>query len=259
MLARRMATYDAALELQTVVRGHPSDGDPILTNPDDQGFFSLDLAADQAGRLGLVTGLQKLAQQIVIAITGKRMKSMLLGFNLLEYEALVVARLEQFRSNQMRFVAENDPTLLGFEVSRKNRAGDYVLLTQVPIPDIFTDAHVTPGVTYTYRIARRTTRQPGNAVTMEIVEIEIPLAGAQMYDEFDSCAAEATKGSVTFFFPQNRTFRPDEILGQVASVNVREGADPRQVVISIRAKTAAGTDLVLNHVPQSLDEVSIPP
>lgn len=245
-----MATYDAALEILTVIRAHPSDGDPILENAEAEGFFSLDLAADQVGRLGMVTGSQKLAQQILIALTERRMFALLASFNIQEFETLAHQRLLQFRANQLRFASENSPGLVGFDVTRfdplKKR---YVTLTPSPVPDSFVDTKVVPGVTYSYQVGRRSSGS-AKSVVVETLSITVPLAGSDLLLDFESCTVEVERSAVTFYFPQNRTFRQDEILGSVIAVNARPGSDPRAVVLVIRATTGAGAPLIV-RVPLS--------
>lgn len=248
-----MATYDAALEVVTIVRAHPSDGDPILQNAEAEGYFTLDLTADPAGRLGMCTGAQKLANEILIAITEKRMMALLGAFNLQEFETLAHQRLEQFRSSQLRYVGENDPDLVGFDISRRDPVtGTYVKLTRAPAAETFVDTRVVPGVTYSYTIGRRSNRNPNEPIAIEKIDVTPPIAGSDLITDFDSCTVEVQPRSVTFFLPQNRTFRPDELLGNVLSVNVTTGADPRGVVLLIRLESGAGIPFTIQApIPQS--------
>lgn len=235
-----MATWDPALEILTTVREYPSDGVPILRNADAEDSFYLDVAADALGRLGVVTGVTKLAQQVVLALTERRMAALLGTFTLTEFETLATERLKQLRASQMRFVAENDPSSVGFDVAKLDRrSGKYVRLNGFPITDTFTDASVVPGVTYAYSVGRRASRDSDRSTTIELLELEVPLAGSELSD-FTSCAVKVERGAITFSFPQNRTFRLDEMLAAVLSINARIGADPRQVVVSLALTNALG-------------------
>lgn len=240
-----MATWDIAAEINTVIRGDGSEN-PTIINADAEAFLRFDLAVDPLGRFGKVTGKLKLAQQITFALVNRNTVGIFRNFKIREYETLVVAAMENFRRAQMRFVLENEPDLLGWDLFKFNPVtGQYDRLNNLPITRTVADTKVRPGRQDRYQIARRSKRSPEVGSAVEVIAITPPVAGGRFLT-FQNAVAYPEATSVRFWFKQNRTFRPDELLRRVVSVNVREGSDPRAAVVSLKVETLPGEKVNLS-------------
>lgn len=234
-----MATWDIAADINTIVRGSSGDA-PLILNSGAEGYLRFDLAVDPLGRFGKVTGKLKLAQQLTFAFVNRRTVGIFQNFQIREYEALVLAAVKAFQAAQQRFILENEPDLLGWDLLKANRVtGEFVRLNNLPIARSVADTEVKPGRREQYQIARRSKRSPAAGVSVELIAVTPPVAGGS-FQVFQSVVVYPEPDNIRFWFKQNRTFRPDEILRRVLDINVREGADPRAAVVSLRVQTLAG-------------------
>jgi len=237
-----MATYDIAVEINTVIREGMSQPVQIIQNQETS--FKFDILVDPLGRCGRVTDKLKLAQQLTFAIVNRRTASFLKIFRAQEYRAVILAAIESFKQNQMSFVSENDTDLQGWDIYKLDlRTNQFVKLNQDPIVQSFVDTAVRPGRLETYRIDRRSRRFNDRGVSVEIVEITPPVSGGT-FDIRQNFTVFPERKAITFFFSSNRTFTRGEILLGVEDVTVVENPeDPRNAMIRMKVRTLEGEQI----------------
>lgn len=235
-------TWDIAASINTVIK----TPDGTITNVSPDASFRFDILTDGLGRAGRVTSRAKLAQHVIRSIVNRRNVNLLNRLRRNELEAIVRSSLNDLVVAQRAFVIENSPDILGWDVFKRDpRTGDFNRLNNVPIERYFEDTDVVPGRLEVYKTAQRTRRAPSQSALLERIEVTPPISGGTFDTGHTSCTVLPTRTSVTFYFPANRTFSEGEIISSIDSVNVREGDDPRQVVVSIRVTTAKGDPISL--------------
>jgi hypothetical protein len=255
--------WDIAIDINTVIRSNDPNEPPVVTSkgivqsPGDvrnlEGM-KFDLAADPLGRGGKVTGPLKLAQQVVFAITNERIGRALSVFEFREYQGVIETVLQALQASQASFVSENDPEILGWDVEKLNPVTNaWKRLNNVPVTRILTDEKVESAYKSTYRISRRNKRSPAQSTVVEIVEVNPPCdsGSCEIQLGFQSVLVIPSKSSNTLFFAPNRFFTPGEIMDAIEGLNVREGSDPRQAVVSIRIRAVDGT-VIERSVPRAI-------
>lgn len=235
-------TWDVAASINTVIR----TPDGTVTNVSPDASFRFDILSDALGRAGRVTSKAKLAQHIIRSIVNRRNVGLLNRLRRNELEAVIRASLNDLIVAQRAYVTENTPDIVGWDVFKRDpRIGEFKRLNNIPIERYFEDTDVVPGRLEVYKTGQRTRRAREQVTLLERIEVTPPVSGGGFDISHTSCTVLPTRTSVTFYFPANRTFAEGEIISSIDSVNVREGADPRQVVVSIRITTAQGDPISL--------------
>ena len=227
----------------------PLQSDIKIRLPNEYGEKSTILLS-ASGDLQLVTGKEKLSQQMFRALVNKEnySGSQILNTKIKERElrTLVNSIFRVFKSNQVKYVNETDPSLSGYSIWRKAATLDeeYQRISDKAVIHKFIDTdNLLNNTEYSYAISRIY----NDVFETKFIDIKSITPSAYTKNHIPTIGGYSVmipgNRSTTIYVDYNKRHQASSLIDEIKQITLyQDPAEPRQVYVGVTIKTLFGEE-----------------